>query len=201
MIRPILILLTSLLLTHCTSLGQNATSPQTAQSAAEQGGTSQDYILGPEDVVEVLVWKNDDLSRVVTVRPDGKISLPLIGDVQAAGLSTTRLAERITEKLLTYYKERPQVSVIVQQFNSHAFYILGQVNKPGKYVMKTGTTFLQGITLAGGLAEFASKHKILLLRRDRNSGQEEKILINYRDVLSGEQPNLVLRPGDTIVVP
>jgi polysaccharide export outer membrane protein len=173
---------------------QMTTLPGDAQLPAE------DYLIGSEDTVEVLVWKNPDLSRVVTVRPDGKISLPLIGDVQAAGTSAMQLNAEITERLKKYYKEPPQVSVIVQQVNSYAIYVLGEVRSPGKYLVKSGTTFLQVITLAGGLTEFASKNKIMVRRN--NGGNSEAIMpIKYNDIVVGEQRNVMMLPGDTIVVP
>ena len=175
---------------------------QTAQlqSLPADADFSQDYVLGPEDVVEVSVWKNPDLSREVTVRPDGKISLPLIGDVQAAEGTAAQLTERITEKLRAYYKEAAQVSVVVQQVNSYAIYTLGQVRNPGRYVLRTGTTFLQAVALSGGFTEFALTRKIILRRR-MDSGEEAAILLRYRDIVIGRQQNVVLKPGDTIIVP
>jgi polysaccharide export outer membrane protein len=161
----------------------------------------QDYLIGPEDVVEIMVWKNADLSRVVNVRPDGKISLPLIGDLQAAGLTAVQLGDEITEKLKTYYKESPDVSVIVQQINSYAIYMLGEVRGPGRYVVKTGTTFLQAITLAGGFTEFAATNRIVVRRRGSEDGQETSMGIRYRDVIVGKQSNILLKPGDTIIIP
>jgi polysaccharide export outer membrane protein len=171
-----------------------------ATPSGEEEPPSQDYIIGSEDAVEVQVWKNPDLSRTVSVRPDGKISLPLIGDVQAAGLTATQLAEAVTEKLKTYYKEPAQVTVIVTQVNSYAIYLLGEVRSQGKHVVKSGTTFLQMISLAGGLTPFASPNKITL-RRKGPEGKESAILLRYKDILSGHQANLILKPGDTIIVP
>jgi polysaccharide export outer membrane protein len=150
--------------------------------------------------VEVQVWKNPDLSRTVTVRPDGKLSLPLIGDVQAAGQSAAQLTEAVTEKLKVYYKEPPQVTVIVTEVNSYAIYILGEVKEQGKHLVRSGTTFLQAISLAEGFTPFASKNRITLRRRT-DDGKEKVHLIRYKDVLTGQQANLVLKPGDTIIVP
>jgi polysaccharide export outer membrane protein len=166
----------------------------------EETAISSDYLIGSEDVVEVMVWKNPDLSRQVTVRPDGKISLPLIGDVQAAGYTVPQLREQITEKLKVYYQESPQVSVIVQQVNGYAIYILGEVRNPGKYVVRTGTTFLQALSLAQGFTDFASSNKIVV-RRQMAGGEEATMSIRYKDVVLGRQKNIVLKPGDTIVVP
>jgi polysaccharide export outer membrane protein len=161
---------------------------------------SSDYIIGAEDTVEVQVWKNPDLSKVVTVRPDGKISLPLIGDVPAAGHTAAQLAEAVTEKLQVYYREPAQVTVIIAQINSYAIYLLGEVNTQGKQVVKSGTTFLQAISLAGGFSQFASLNKITLRRRSPE-GKESVVSIRYKDVLAGRQANLILKPGDTIIVP
>jgi polysaccharide export outer membrane protein len=158
-------------------------------------------VLGAADVVEVLVWKNPDLSKTVTVRPDGKISLPLIGDVQAAGLTAAQLSEKIGEQLTPYYKEPTPVSVVVQEVNSYAVYILGEVRNPGKYVVKSGTTFIQAIALAGGFTEFASTNKITLLRRNDTNTKDIPMGIRYRDVVSGHQNNIVLKPNDNIIVP
>jgi len=164
-------------------------------------GISQDYLIGSEDVIEVMVWKNADLSRVVNVRPDGKISLPLIGDIQAAGYTALQLKDRVTEQLNAYYKEPPQVSVIVQQINSYAIYILGEVRSPGKYIVKTGTTFLQAISLAGGFTEFASKNRILLKRKVDESNSESSMNVKYKAIISGMQRNILLKSGDTIIIP
>jgi polysaccharide export outer membrane protein len=159
-----------------------------------------DYLIGSEDTLEVLVWKNADLSRVVSVRPDGKISLPLIGDVQAAGRTVMQLNAEIAERLSKYYKESPQVSVILQQVNSYSIYVLGEVRNPGKYLVKSGTTFLQAITLAGGFTEFASKNKVKV-RRKNNDNSESIISIKYHNILAGLQSNIMMSPGDTILIP
>lgn len=189
-------LLVSLLYACSTPMGPSLlTTP-----SGEEEQASPDYIIGSEDAVEVQVWKNPDLSRTVTVRPDGKISLPLIGDVPAAGQTASQLAEAVTEKLKIYYREPAQVTVIITQINSYAIYLLGEVSTQGKQVVKSGTTFLQAISLAGGFTQFASPNKITLRRRGPE-GKESAILIRYKDVLAGRQANLILKPGDTIIVP
>jgi len=175
-------------------------SIQLPQTPIDERAVAEEYLIGPEDTVEVMVWKNPDLSRTVIVRPDGKISLPLIGDVQASGLTAIHLKDSITEKLKFYYKETPQVSVILQQINSYSIYILGEVKSPGKYVVKTGTSFLQAITLAGGFTEFASKNRILV-RRKRENNEETFMKIKYNDLIAGIQNNILLKSGDTIVIP
>lgn len=166
---------------------------------------SKDFLLGPEDVVEVTVWRNQDLSRVVVVRPDGKISLPLIGDVQASGLSSAQVAAKIAARL-TEFKENPNVSVSVKEVNSYFIYVLGEVQKPGKYPIKSYATVLQGVSLAGGFTNFASKNKMAVLRTVANGDGEQRQLripVPYHELVSGkgEIENFILRSGDTIVVP
>jgi polysaccharide export outer membrane protein len=170
-------------------------------SAEPQSG--DDYQLGPGDVLEVLVWKNADLSKIVTVRPDGRISLPLIGDVQAAGLTADQVKEIISGKLTEYYREPPSVSLIVQQANSYVIYITGEVQRPAQYQVKRGTTFLQAIALAGGFTPFASTSNILVLRNGNENNKQISIPIRYKDIISGRnlENNVLLKPGDTIVIP
>ncbi len=192
-------LLTLVFVGACARQAVQLPAPGVAPRSDQAGEISQDYRLGPEDVIEVMVWKNADLSRTVTILPDGKISLPLIGDVQAAGHTVPGLTAEITQRLETYYKEPPQVSVIVQQVNSYAIYILGEVANPGKQVVKTGTTFLHAIALAGGFTAFAATKRILIRRV--NGEHETAIGIRYRDVIVGRQKNIVLQPGDIVIVP
>jgi polysaccharide biosynthesis/export protein len=163
---------------------------------------SRDYEIGPEDVLEVLVWKNDALSKVVTVRPDGKISLPLIGDVQASGLTASQVTEIITGKLVEYYKEPPSVSLIVQQANSYVIYVMGEVQRPAQYQVKRGTTFLQAIALAGGFTPFASTNNMFVLRKANDNSQQVAIPVRYKDILSGKnlENNILLKPRDTIII-
>ena len=193
-----------IMLLSCLWSCSRASLPSTlanADTTAEQQ-IPEEYQIGPEDVLEVLVWKNEALSKVVTVRPDGRISLPLIGDIQAGGLSASQVKDEIGEKLKEYYKEPAQVSVILQQVNSYVIYIVGEVQRPGQYVVKHGTTFLQAIALAGGLTPFASTNEILLLRRSDNSGREVSLKVPYKDIISGRnlRGNILLKPMDTIVV-
>lgn len=159
-----------------------------------------DYILGAEDLIEVMVWKNPDLSGTVFVRPDGKISLPLIGDLQAAGLTSIELRDSI-KVLLRRYKKTPEVSVIVREINSFSIFFVGEVVQPGKIQLKSETSFLQAVTMVGGFTEFADVKKIVLLRRE--NGQESRIRINYNEIISGKSSdsNVMLKRGDTILVP
>lgn len=162
---------------------------------------TQDYILGPEDVLDVSVWRNVDLSKVVTVRPDGRISLPLIGDVSAVGKTTVQLADDISSKLREY-KENPQVSILVKEVNSYAIYVLGEVSKPGKYPLKSKTTLLQGITIASGFTPTAARNKIVVFRFGKD-GEQIKVRASYDDIVlrDGTKQNIELKPGDQIVVP
>jgi len=160
-----------------------------------------DFIIGPEDVLEIMVWKNDVLSRTVTVRPDGKISFPLLGDVLVVGLKPNQVREKVTI-LLKEYMENPVVTVIVQQVNSYVVYMLGEVVNPGKYQLKSNVTLLQAMALAGGFTPFASKNKILVIRREYGKTSDTKIRIRYDDIVSSSKAeNILLRPGDTILIP
>jgi len=177
-----------------------STPPGTTEAAAPY--VSGDYKIGPEDVVEVIIWRNADLSKVVTVRPDGNISLPLVGDVRAVGMTAVDLAKDIKVRLKDY-KNDPSVSVVVQQVNSYNVYVMGEVVKPGRFQLKSFTTALQAISLAGGFTQFAVKNKIFVLRKLPGSGTETRINVHYGDIISGADTaqNIVLIPGDTVVVP
>jgi polysaccharide biosynthesis/export protein len=174
-------------------------SPAMAQAPAKAGETSESYVIVPEDRLEIHVWKETDLTREVLVRNDGRISLPLVDDVQAAGLTPLQLKKVITEKLKEFLGE-PQVSVILKVPKMYKVFVAGNVQKPGTYEMSHKITFLQAISLAGGLNEWAS-NKIVVISRE--GGNASRRVINYKDVISGEslQDNVVLETGDTIVVP
>jgi len=164
------------------------------------------FLLGPEDVIEITVWGNKDLTRVTSVRPDGLISMPIIGDVQAAGLTADALAQRIAERLKQYLATSPTVSVSVTELNSYSVYVLGEVTKPGKLQLKSYITVLQAITMAGGFTDYAKKNKLQVVRVTHNGDhrrQEVHIPIRYDDLVSGrgEPGNILLHPGDTVVVP
>lgn len=167
-----------------------------------------EFFLGPEDVLKVTVWKSPDLSGEVTIRPDGTISMPLIGDIPAAGLTANVLAKRIGERL-TEYVSSPIVTVQVKEVNSYFIYVLGEVVRPGKYPLKSYANVVQGISLAGGFAPFAGKSKIKVLRNVSigSEGHEKKrqieIPVHYDDILKGTAVpgNFVLQSGDVIVVP
>jgi len=171
-------------------------------NAAAQKAATQDpnYIIGAQDVLDVSVWKEQDVSRVVPVRPDGKISLPLLNDVQAAGLTPSQLAAQITVALKKYVTS-PQVTVIVTTINSQRIYIIGEVARPGAFPMLPGMNVLQGLSSAGGFTQFAKTKGIYVLRME--DGKQQKYPVNYKEVVSGKHPeqDILLKAGDTIVVP
>jgi polysaccharide export outer membrane protein len=156
------------------------------------------YRIGPQDVLRVDVWKETEISRSVPVRPDGKISLPLLNDVQAAGLTAMELANSITEGLKKFINN-PQVTVTVTEINSRRVYVTGEVTRPGAYPLLPNMTALQALTSGGGFTQFANLKKIYVLRND--NGKQVKHPFNYKDVVNGKAEDFPLQPGDTIVVP
>lgn len=158
-----------------------------------------DYVIGPEDGLSINVWKEADLTATLPVRPDGKISLPLLGDVQAAGLTPKELGESITEKLRKFVAD-PRVTVVVTAINSKRIYMVGEVTHSGGMAMLPHMTVLQAISSAG-LSQFANTKRIYVLRTQ--NGKQEKLPVNYRKLVKGEamDQNYMLQPGDTIVVP
>ncbi|PYU28462.1 MAG: sugar transporter [Acidobacteria bacterium] len=185
---------------------ESATKPQANDAPATSGAVKKpatadpNYVIGSEDVLDVSVWKEPDLSRTVPVRPDGKISLPLLNDVQAAGLTPLQLAAAITTSL-NKFVTNPQVTVIISQINSQRFYLLGEVTRPGAYSLIPGMTVLQALSNAGGFTPYANSKKIYLLREE--NGKQQKLSFNYKDVIAGKrtEQNIVLKTGDTIIVP
>jgi len=176
---------------------------QTATSLAPAANKPNDpsYVIGNDDLLAINVWKQPDITRSIPVRSDGKISLPLIGEVQATGRTPLQLEQTIATRLQTYI-ENPEVTVMVQQINSEKFNVLGQVTKPGSYPLTLATTVLDAIAEAGGFRDFAKQKSIYILRQNRN-GSETRIAFNYKDVIKGKDvaQNVRLRPGDTIIVP
>jgi polysaccharide export outer membrane protein len=168
-----------------------------ASLPASQAGP--EYRLGPEDVLHVSVWENKELTLDVMVRPDGKISLPLIQDVQAEGLTAAELSSVIHQKLKAYLVE-PQVSVIVTQVNAPRIFVIGNVGKPGPFPLRSDMSILQALSLAGGFTQFASPRSIKLIR---GAGSRQEVRkVNYYNLLDdGGEGNYLLKPGDTIVVP
>ena len=158
------------------------------------------YVIGPEDGLDISVWKEPDVSRAVPVRPDGKISLPLLNDIQAAGLTPMQLQAVVTEGLKKFFTG-PQVTVIVTQINSRRIYVMGEVARPGAFPMLPNMTILQALSTAGGFSQYAKLSAIYLLRTE--NGRQVTYPFNYKEVIRGQKPeqNIALKPGDTIVVP
>jgi polysaccharide biosynthesis/export protein len=159
------------------------------------------YMIGPDDVLAINVWKEPEISRTLPVRPDGNISLPLIGDLLASGRTTQQLQELIKQQL-TAYLSSPEVTVLVQEVKSHKFNIIGEVAKPGSYVMTAPITVLDAIAVAGGLGEFARATKIYVLRVNAD-GTHVRLPFNYKQVIKGQDltADVDLQPRDTVVVP
>jgi len=168
-----------------------------AQAAPQAASTVGGYVIGPGDVLQIIVWKDPDLSRDVTVRLDGMITVPLLGDLQAAGRAPSQLAASITAGFERYV-EGPRVVVTVSQATSARFYVIGQVTKSGEFPLSGSTTVLQGLALAGGFREFAKLEDIVVIQKDGTV-----IGVNYKRLADGKdiRQNVLLHPGDTIVVP
>jgi len=192
-----LLLLSSIALAQDASAA-SSTSDKTA-GAASNNSAGPEYVIGPQDVLHVAVWKETDLTATLPVRPDGKISLPLLNDVQAAGLTPKGLADSVTEKLKKYIAD-PRVTVVVTEINSKRIYLLGEVLHAGATPMLPNMTVLQALSSAG-LNQFANTKGIYVLRTE--NGKQTKMPVNYKKIVKGEQieQNYLLRPGDTIVVP
>lgn len=160
------------------------------------------YTIGAEDILEITVWRNQDLSKSVQVRPDGKFSLPVIRDVVAVGKTPSQLADEITRRLKEYV-QNPVVAISVREVNSYNIFLLGEVVKPGKYPLKSKTTLLQGITIAGGFTPVAARNQVVIFRFGENGSGIQTITSSYDDIVlrGGASGNLELKAGDTVVVP
>jgi len=213
--KQILIVLSSLLLANSTAIAgqtQVASKTEAVAVATSQPGTKgtpptansspgRDYVIGPEDVLAVNVWKEPEISRTVPVRPDGKISLPLVGDMIVTGLTAQQLQASITQQLQNYVSS-PEVSVIVQEVKSEKVNVVGRVVKPGSYSLSKPTTVLDAVVMAGGFRDFAKEKKIYVLRVNKD-GNPDRLPFNYKDVIKGKNlsQNVLLEPHDTVVVP
>jgi polysaccharide export outer membrane protein len=182
-------------------------SGQAGQKTAGQQNTPNtkqavdDYIIGPSDVLAINVWKDTELTRTVTVRPDGKISLPLVGELEVSGLTALKVQRLIAQRLADYISN-PQVAVIVQEVKSQTYVVVGKVVKPGAYELGKPTTVLEAIATAGGFLDFAKVSKVYIIRR-QDSGPSETLHFDYKKVIKGKNPeqNVELKNGDTVVVP
>lgn len=196
----LILLLSGFLLTWSgLSLGQQEKEIfEKKQAQSEIKADAGHYVIGPEDVLYIHVWREDLLSRTVPVRMDGNISLPLIDEVKATGLTPLQLKEVLVEKLKKFIDE-PNVSVIVMEANSQKVYISGQVRNPGVFRLRSETSILQIIPMAGGFTEWADQKKILVIRKE--NGKEKRIPVNYKKIVEGKERNFSLKSGDTIIVP
>jgi polysaccharide export outer membrane protein len=182
--------------------GQNPAKPGKAAVPEAQGAASQvpaEYVIGADDTLHISVWKEPDLTATLPVRPDGKISLPLLNDVPAAGLTPMQLKDSITEKLRKYVSD-PHVTVVVTAMNSRRFFVTGEVVRSGPMPLLPDMTVLQALS-AAGFTQFANVKGIYLLRIE--NGRQVKLPFNYKEVVKGNHPeqNIMLKPGDTVVVP
>lgn len=178
-----------------------AASSETPPAPSVSKPHDDSFVIGNDDHLAINVWKEPDFTRSIPVRSDGKISLPLVGEVQAAGRTPLQLEEEIANRLRNYITA-PEVTVIVEQINSQKFNILGQVTKPGSYPLAIANTVLDAVAAAGGFRDFAKQKSIYILRQNA-IGSETRIPFNYKDVIKGKNPgqNIKLEPRDTIVVP
>ncbi len=194
------------LLVSISAVAQNQAAPPSRSDAAstaplksDSGGAAVDpktYVIGAQDVLMIKVWREMDFTGPYTVRPDGKISMPLVGDVQASGLTPERLGEQLKQALSNFINS-PDVTVSLQTVGSKKFYITGEVNRAGEYTLATPTKVFDALSNAGGFRDFANKKKIIIIRGT------ERIKFNYQDILKGKnlEQNIFLENGDTIVVP
>ncbi|SRR6266516_2900687 len=159
-----------------------------------------EYVIGADDVLSIIFWRDKELTADVNVRPDGKISLALVNDVQASGLTPAQLRDRIVEESKKYVED-PNVTVIVKQINSRKVFITGEVRKPGPVPLTAPTTVLQLLSISGGLADYAKPEKIVIVRVE--NGKPVSFKFNYKEVITGKKlaQNIELKPGDTIIVP
>jgi polysaccharide biosynthesis/export protein len=176
-----------------------ATSAQTATRTEQDPPNA--YAIGLGDVLEISVWKNPDLSATVPVRPDGRISVPLLGDVQAAGMTPLALKATLTDGYKEYVTA-PGVSVVVKEIHSRKIYVTGEVAHPGTYDLEPRGKLMQALALAGGLTPYA-RGRVVVLRDGRDGRQEKRMEVDLKSIINGKKPedNLLLQPGDTLVVP
>jgi len=195
-----MVILALMLSSEMSALGPGREEKSTAH-AQPPSAAADEYVIGSEDLLVVNVWKEPEISRSVLVRPDGKISLPLIGDLRANGRTTDQLRDDIKQQLRGYLSD-PEVTVIVQEARSRKFNILGEVEHPGSYALSKSMTVLDAIAIAGGFRDFAKTTKIFILRANPD-GSHTRISFNYKEAIRGTKldQNPELRPRDTIVVP
>lgn len=201
----LLALLTSLAVAQDAASSTQTSTPKPTPTdnnpKSAPGVRPESYVIGAEDVIDVFVWKEPDMSKTIPVRPDGMISLPLVGEVKAAGYTPVQLQDVLADAMKKYVSD-PQVTVVVEKIASLNFNIVGEVNHPGYFPLTRRMTVLDAIALAGGFKDFAKTKKIYVLRTAAN-GAEQRLPFNYNQVIKGQNPqqNIELQPRDTIVVP
>ena len=203
--RPLVILVFFWLCVLSTSVfsltGLNYAAAEETASANSRGSTqTHNYLIGSGDVLEILVWKEPDISRIVRVRPDGKISLPLADDIQASESTLLQVKKRVTDALSAYV-DHPSVYVMLQENRSKRFYVVGKVNAPGEYSLEKDITVLQAIAMAKGFSEWANKDDVIILRKGPRG--QFRIEFDYDRVVSGKdiKQNISLNPDDLIIIP
>ena len=170
------------------------------QAQAEVAADSENYIIGSEDILYIHIWKEEHLSRTVPVRRDGIISLPLVDEIKAEGLTPLQLKEILAQRFKEFIGD-PNITVMVMEANSFKIYVSGQIRNPGVYRLRSETSLLQIIPMAGGFTDWANQKKILIIRKE--GGKEKRITVNYKKIVKGEDlgSNIILKAGDTIIVP
>ena len=185
--------------THTSNKVTDAAKAQDNKKVAGDVVTEIDkYVIGPEDVLHIFVWKEEFLTKTVPVRIDGKISLPLLDDIQAAGLTPLQLKEELTKKL-SGFVDNPTVTVTVTEANSYRVFISGEVKQPGIVRIRSEVTLVNLIIMVGGFTEWANKRKILILTKE--NGKEKRITANYNKIIDGDIPDIIIKPGDTVIIP
>ncbi len=198
----LILILAAVLILLGASAGAEETKPASAVSGVAAGADfGPDYRMGPGDVLDIVVWKDEALTKSVTVLPDGKVSFPLIGEVRAMGRTVADIKQEVADKISPYVPN-PTLSVEVRQVNSMLIYVIGRVNTPGRFALNTNVNVLQALAMAGGLNPFAKRDKIKIFRYE-GGGLPLIFAFDYDDVVDGKrlQQNIVLRRGDVVVVP
>jgi len=193
----VFVALTMVITEPSSVLGANGESKDVKAGKGDVAASSDQYIIGPEDVLDVFVWKEEQMTKTVPVRIDGMISLPLVNDIQAAGLTPLQLQEVIVDKLKGFV-DHPTVTVTVREANSYKIYVSGEVRTPGVMRIRSETTLVKAIISAGGFTEWANKRKILIISTE--NGKEKRTWANYNKIVDGDVPDIIIKRGDTIIV-
>jgi len=177
---------------------QDKDAVSTAKVQGEVAADSDSYIIGPEDILNIYVWREESLSKTVPVRMDGKISLPLVDDVLASGLTPLQLKEILVTKLKNFI-DNPNISVTVMEANSFKVYVSGQIKNPGVFKLRSETSFLQLMTMTGGFTDWADQKNILVIRKEK--GKDVRITANYKKIIEGEASDFAIKREDTVIIP